>query len=363
MRENPRVIRRGRGVAVLFLVAAALGAIAGPVVAEAPTGPRLAVIRATGGHGLELVTVDPKGTRPFRLAGGGRRSRPVLDFFSPISWAPDGGTLVFGGITGFRDNDGADPIRKLFSVQAGGSRPRAIAGTMEGEGPVLSPDGHTLAFTRFIQEPSPTKVGGKYWEEGFEGSSIWTVDFSSGARRQLTPWRSGLRYVASSFSPDGSTLLATVEDELRSEPQPVILNLDGQILERVYDDGSSPVYSPDGTKIALIRETEDFVSGNGDDTDLFVVNADGSGLRRLTHTPGRPELSPSWDPSGQRLAYVRLPLVRSEDAPFGYGNTLMEINADGTCQTKVSAPRPSLSFYPAWQPGPGREAGRIECRR
>lgn len=346
----------------LFLAAIAFAAIVAPAVAAAPTGPRLAVIRATSARGLELVTVNPTGARPLRLAGGGRRSRPLVDFFEPISWQADGERLVFGGITGFRNGDRAEPIQKLFSVFADGSGLRPLPKTEGASGPVLSPDGHTLAFTRAIDEPSPTRVGGKYWDEGFDGSSIWTVDLSSGTRRQLTPWRNGLRFEASSFSPDGSKLLATVEDELRSEPQPVITDLDGKILERVYDDGTSPVYSPDGTRIALIRETEDFVSGSGEDTDLFVINADGSGLRRLTRTPGRVELSPSWDPSGQRLAYVRLPLLRSEDAPFGYGNTLMEINADGTCQTKVRTPRPSLYFSPAWQPGPGREAGRIECR-
>lgn len=345
----------------LAAVAVALAALAAPAVAEAPTGPRLAVVRTTGGYGLELATVNAKGGRPIRLAGGGRRSRPLVNFFDTIAWAPTGERVFFGGITGFRNGDGAEPIQKLFSVGDDGSHLKGIAGTEEGSNPVLSPDGHTLAFTRTIQEPSPTRVGGKYWEEGFEASSIWTVDLSTGARHQLTPWKNGLRYAASSFSPNGSALLATVEDELRSEPQPVVLDLNGQVLQRVFDDGSSPVYSPDGTKIALIRETEDFVSGNGEDTDLYVINADGTGLRRLTHTPGRLELSPSWDPSGQRLAYVRLPVLRSEDAPFGYGNALMEINADGTCQTKVFTPRPSLYFSPAWQPGPGREAGRIEC--
>lgn len=361
MRENPRVLRRGGGIVGLLLIAIVLGAIAAPAVAEAPTGPRLAVVRATRSHGLELVTIGPKGGHPVHLAGGGRKAKPYVNFFEPLSWRADGGSLVFAGITGFRDGDGSEPIEKLFSVLADGSGLHGIPKTEGGGSPVLSPDGHTLAFTRVIQEPSPTKIGGKYWDEGFEGSSIWMVDLPSSRRRQLTPWRSGLWYTASSFSPDGSTLLATLDDELLTETQPVILGLNGQLLKRVYDDGSSPVFSPDGTKIAMIRSTEDFVSGNGEDTDLFVINADGSGLRRLTHTPGLVELSPSWDPSGQRLAYVRLPLSRSEDAPFGYGNALMEINADGTCQTKVRTPRPSLYFSPAWQPGPGREAGRIEC--
>lgn len=40
---------------------------------------------------------------------------------------------------------------------------------------------------------------------------------------------------------------------------------------------------------------------------------------------------------------------------------LMEINADGSCQTKVISMAGTYLLAPAWQPGPGREAGRIEC--
>lgn len=352
-----RVIRRALGVGALTLLLAADVA-----AAPAPEGPRLAVVKATAKpRGLQLVTIGPKGGRPLRLAGGGWRSRPLVDFFSPLSWSPDGARIAFSGIVGFRNGDGAEPIMRLFTVRADGRGLRAIRGTKGGAGPVFSPDGHTVAFTRSIQRPSPTTVDGKVWEEGFEGSSIWTIDLATGAQRQLTPWRHGLEYVASSFSPDGLTLLATFEDELLThEPQPVALELDGSVSRRILDDGSSPVYSPDGSKIALVRRIEEY-GDRGEDLDLFVVNPDGTGLRRLTRTPGRPELFPSWDPSGERLAYVRLPRVRSEDAPFGYGNALMQVNADGTCQTKVAAARPTLFFTPAWQPGPGRGAGRIEC--
>jgi Tol biopolymer transport system component len=246
-------------------------------------------------------------------------------------------------------------------VRADGSGLRTIHGTDGAIAPVYSPDGHTVAFTRFIERESPATVGGKRHEEGFEGASIWTVDLATGAQRQLTPWRSGLKYFASSFSPDGMTLLATREDELTYEPQPVALKLDGSGSSRVvFNDGSEPRYSPDGSKIALTRRIIEYGGDDGENTDLFIVNADGTGLRRLTRTAGRAEISPSWDPSGERLAYVRLPLVRSESAPFGYSNALMQINADGTCATKVPTPR-SLFFTPAWQPGAGRGAGRIEC--
>jgi hypothetical protein len=39
----------------------------------------------------------------------------------------------------------------------------------------------------------------------------------------------------------------------------------------------------------------------------------------------------------------------------------MEVNADGSCPTKIlSIPRTAV-LNPIWQPGPGREAGPIAC--
>lgn len=353
-----RVIRRALAVGVLALLLMASVATA----AAAPAGPRLAAIRASANApGLELVTVNRNGGDPLRLAGG-RRSLPQLDFFAPLGWLPDGEGIAFSAIVGFEKGDDHEAIEKIFTVRADGSGLRAVRGTREALGPVPSPDGRTIAFTRTVDRETPTTVGGKSWKQGFHGSSIWTVDLQTGAQRQLTPWRDGLRYTASSFAPDGSTLLATFEDPLLvNESQPVALDLDGGKQRIVFDDGSSPVYSPDGSKIALTRRIVEYGDDRGENIDLYVVNADGTGPRRLTRTPGRSELSPSWDPSGERLAYVRLPLVRSEEAPFGYGNALMQINADGSCQTRVAAPHPSFYFVPAWQPGPGRGAGRIEC--
>jgi TolB protein len=354
----PRVIRRALGAAVLALALAT-----GVAAATGPDGPRLVVVKLSPKPPrLELLNIGPNGGGAVRLAGGGRRARPFLDFFSPVSWSADGEMVAFGGVTGFGAGDDHEPVRRIFTVGADGSGLRAIPGTDGASGPILSPDGHTVAFTRAIDREEPTTVAGKQWEEGFHGSSIWIANLATGGQRQLTPWLDDVRYAASSFSPDGSTLLATHEDELLlNEPEPVALALDGSGSRRLLDDGSSPVYSPDGSRIALTRRVEEYRKSRGENTDLFVIRADGSDVRRLTRTPERVELFPSWAPSGERLAYVRLPANRSEDAIFGYRTPLMEINADGSCQTKVVSARSTYFFAPAWQPGPGREAGRIEC--
>ena len=53
--------------------------------------------------------------------------------------------------------------------------------------------------------------------------------------------------------------------------------------------------------------------------------------------------------------------MRSPAGLFGFGDTIVQINADGSCRAEVlSSPRAAY-FGAAWQPGPGREAGPIGC--
>lgn len=354
-----RVIRRILGVAALALLLAS-----GVAMAAAPAGPRLAVVKLTKKLSRsELVTVNPDGGHPFHLVGSGKGSR-LLYIASPLSWAPAGERGVFSGVVGIQKGDDHEPIVRLFTVRADGSGLRVIRRTNGAGGPVFSPVGRTVAFTRSIDRETPTTVGGKRRRHGFHGTSIWIVNLLTGAQRQLTPWRDGLVYIASSFSPDGSTLLATHEDDrLLQESEPVALEVDGSGSRRLLEDGSSPVYSPDGSRIALVRRTGTFGEVSEEASDLYVVNADGSGVRRLTNTPGSYEIAPSWDPSGERLAYVRFTLVITVDERPGTGEGVMQINADGTCPTMAFSARRTASFLsaPTWQPGPGREAGRIEC--
>ena len=88
--------------------------------------------------------------------------------------------------------------------------------------------------------------------------TIWTIDLANWEQRQLTPSRRGLLYIASSFSPDGTTLLATRFDSRRGGyAEPVALHLDTGGATRLLPDGLEPVYSPDGSEIALFRGVGD----------------------------------------------------------------------------------------------------------
>ncbi|HYI13842.1 MAG TPA: hypothetical protein VEX37_00505, partial [Thermomicrobiales bacterium] len=96
-------------------------------------------------------------------------------------------------------------------------------------------------------------------------------------------------------------------------PQP-----DPPIPNRVLTQGS-PAWSPDGTKIA-------FASSRAWDRgglDIYVVNADGSDLQRLTDDPSFEE-SPRWSPDGSMIAFE----VHG-DGGDRYGNIYV-MNSDGS---------------------------------
>jgi dipeptidyl aminopeptidase/acylaminoacyl peptidase len=70
---------------------------------------------------------------------------------------------------------------------------------------------------------------------------------------------------------------------------------DMQVLT-TSDRDTAPAPSPDGQKIAFMSQQE----GNW---DIYIVNADGSNLRRLTEDPAEDGL-PTWSPDGRVLAFA-----------------------------------------------------------
>jgi TolB protein len=91
-------------------------------------------------------------------------------------------------------------------------------------------------------------------------------------------------------------------------------------------------------RIAFERDAP---AGDHTQTDAFTVRADGTDVVRLTRTPGRNELGPTWSPDGRRLAFWRSP------APFGSGS-LWVMRANGSGQRRLTDRIDARD--PAWNP-------------
>lgn len=350
----------GRGIAVLCASALCVALLASSAVAAAPEGPRLLFTKASEGS-FQLVSSDASGNGQQVLAGGGKTARPVPNPFSPASWSA-AGIAAFAALNRWEGGD-----QSIYRVAADGSGLRKVAGTKDGFRPVLSPDGRKLAFGMLRQQTKPGPGGKDVLI--FDGASTWVVKASGGKAKRITPWKNGLFEFPSSFSPDGRTLGLSVTERFGkrgSRETAVAARPNGSGAKVIAKNATSPVFSPDGTKVALLLtdKPKTFKSGKGKMTlvpsDLGVAALDGSGLVRLTHTANL-ELLPSWDPSGERLAYVEQRASGKLADSIGLGDSIMQINADGSCRRTILSERGVILYGPSWEPGAGREAGRIAC--
>jgi len=329
----------------------------GSASAEVPAGPRL-IFMEMGDGGFKMISSDPSGGDQ-RVMVGGNVTRRLLPFpFSRPSWSGDGASVAFAGL----EPSGKQGRLDLYTAAADGSEITKLPGTRNGLSPVLSPDGRTLAFAREREREARRPRRGEVTV--FHSTSVWLLDLDHGTVSQLTPWRNERFDLPSSFSPDGSTL--AISRDQRHHPSAVAVRLDGSGETVLARNAIDPVYSPDGTRLAMTTiGTPRTIGRKGESltfapTELAVAAADGSGLTELTQTRNL-ELAPSWDPSGQRIAYTLLSPILGEAFFLGAGDSIMEINSDGNCKTKVLSVREVTLYGAIWQPGPGREAGAISC--
>ena len=105
-----------------------------------------------------------------------------------------------------------------------------------------------------------------------------------------------------------------------------------------------PAWSPDGGRIAFetLRHagsracSDNSPSPDACNWEIYVMNANGSGQRRLTRSPGL-DRYPAWSPDGRKLLFHR---QRST------GGALWIMNADGSGQRRLAA-----GFWPrTWSP-------------
>lgn len=109
-----------------------------------------------------------------------------------------------------------------------------------------------------------------------------------------------LRFIYSSgeFSPDGRYFAIAVKHKDRDDLVLFDVKKDKEAarLQIPLNGVNNPTWSPDGKQLA-------FTGYDGGLADLFVINRDGSDLRRLTHDKYA-DLLPQWSPDGKTIAFA-----------------------------------------------------------
>lgn len=126
--------------------------------------------------------------------------------------------------------------------------------------------------------------------------NLYSINASGSGTPKLISGERGLN-TGGMMSPDGSKIALTLSRDGNSEIY--VMNADGTGLKRLTNEwaiDSSPSWSPDSKQIA-------FVSARWGDPHIFLMNADGSNVRRLTER-GTYNQTPDWSPRGDLIAFT-----------------------------------------------------------
>jgi TolB protein len=181
------------------------------------------------------------------------------------SWSPDGKVIAFDSIRSGKLN--------IYTWKIDTRELKRITMTDANDfTPEFSPDGKQLAFVS-------DRTG---------HNEIFSVDLASGSQRQLTKDNSD--DIHPHWSPDGECVIycpARDNPNQPSAPEGEIyeiytIKLDGSDAKRITKDkgiNTYPSYSPDGRQV-LFRKVL-----TAKDSEVFVMNADGTAMRNLTNNP------------------------------------------------------------------------------
>ena len=186
------------------------------------------------------------------------------------AWSPDGTQIAF------TSSRGGHPGLWVINA-AGGSAPTLITDSPQSVSkPTWSPDGTKLAFTCSV-------VSGNNDICVINANGTGFVRLTSDPAQDAGP----------AWNPQGSTI-AFVTTRYSGRYELAVMSPDGTNVVPVSPGilASDPAWSPDGTKL-LFADFASCVSGNCYSSGLLVMNADGTGMTRITSGP---DYAPVWRP-------------------------------------------------------------------
>jgi Tol biopolymer transport system component len=240
--------------------------------------------------------------------------------FDP-TWSPDGSRIVY------RDSRrGINRDDEIFVMDADGGHPTNLTRDPANDwGPDWSPVGRTIVFN---SDRDGFTMGG------------FLID-ADGSNLRRIPTDAYVEYP--SWSPDGERIAFMGGDDA-TEYDIWVVDVDGRDLVRLtdsYGPDGWPAWSPDGKQIAFTSVRDDCSYSEAADCrttgdigphhDVWIVNADGSGLRRVTSEFGQ---FVTWSPDGRYLLVA--------------GYDLFVIRPDGTGRASLDIDGLRGGLFPDW---------------
>ena len=284
----------------------------------------------------DLFAISFQGSRLVRLT-----NTPVWHERSP-SASPDGRSIAFSRAA---DRAGVAVGIWIQDLAEGGSRRLTYGDDWD---PAWSPDGRVVFFSRFL--PQDDKGAGFEFHEWC--GSLFRISAAGHSVRLLTnaPWKDSFHsHSGPSVSPDGRRIAFTDANQCSGGTTSYaarVVDLAGRVTSDLYllrenayfpvePEFNAPAWSPDGKRIALVGGAS-----------LYVVWASGAGLRRLTPPRFRVEWSgagPAWSPNGRWIVFAAY--GRSDDSDR---TDLYVIRADGTALRRLTRTPSAEESSPSW---------------
>jgi TolB protein len=316
-------------------LAAASGAASAPDTVErsARASAKIAYVSVPRGGGpLPNATVHV-----VQADGSGKRTLARNVWPDAVSWSPDGRKLAFVRGVGV---SGKDPVNtEVYVMNADGSAERRLTRNAGYDFfPAWSPDGRKIAFVR-------GRGGG---QAPFE-SDLYVINADGSGERRLAR---DAHYAV--WSPDGRKVYFGRGSDI------YVMNADGSAQRNLTRDATyedSPAWSPDGRRIAFVTHGSTSTNPTAGKpsgwpccpakANLYVMNADGSGKRRLASAPAGINASPTWSPDGRKIAFERAyqPYPKTPSKRFYYRTEIYVVNVDGSGRRRLTE-----GARPLWSP-------------
>ncbi len=240
-----------------------------------PSGRRIAYTVGTTDYDTNssetrIWVVDRDGGAPVAMTGKGSSA-------SSPRWSPDGGRLSF-----LSARDGGKTQVWALDLTNGGEAEQITDAEDGVSGYAWASDGRRLVLV--IKDPAPEKNPAAKTKSGADIAEPWVIDRLQ-FKRDYVGYLDRRRNHLYTYDPAaGETVQITSGD---------------------YDD-SQPVWSPDGRTIAFVSNRTDDADANFN-TNIWLVDADntdmGADPTQVTTNLG-PDGSPVWSPDGARIAFI-----------------------------------------------------------